>query len=204
LETVIARFGPRGELPSPLSSPPLPFLLPCAPPISPSCAPCSPSRAPGGPCSAPRPAAPRALRPRRLSPSQCRAPMPLATAPRRPRAPHPRRLARAPCPAAVRPGGRALCTTEIAAFAECLKHSAKALSSVALGIKGSTHSASAKPSLPSTFSRALGKENQSLRRRVVETVSLPSASVDTRQRSYLCRVSARQHSAKNPPLPSAT
>jgi hypothetical protein len=56
-------------------------------------------------------------------------------------------------------------TTGIAAFAECLKqsakpqkHSAKALPSIALGKEGSAHSASAKPSLPSTFSRALGKE----------------------------------------------
>ena len=47
-------------------------------------------------------------------------------------------------------------TTRIAAFAKCLKHSAKALPSVALGKEGSAHSASAKPSLPSTFSRALG------------------------------------------------
>jgi hypothetical protein len=61
-----------------------------------------------------------------------------------------------------------------------------------------------KPSLPSTFSRALGKEKQPLRRRVMESASLPSAPGDTLQRSYLCRVSARQHSAKNPPLPSAT
>jgi hypothetical protein len=79
--------------------------------------------------------------------------------------------------------------------------------SVALGKDGSTHSASAKPSLSSTFSRALGKEvlgkeKQPLRRWVTETTSLPSVPGDTRQRSYLCRVSARQHSAKNPPLPS--
>jgi hypothetical protein len=52
--------------------------------------------------------------------------------------------------------------------------------------------------------RALGKEKQSLRRRVTETVSLPSVPGDTRQRSYLCRVSAREHSAKNQSLPSAT
>jgi hypothetical protein len=33
---------------------------------------------------------------------------------------------------------------------------------------------------------------------VTETMSLPSVLGDTRQRSYLCRVSAGQHSAKNP------
>jgi hypothetical protein len=84
------------------------------------------------------------------------------------------------------------------------KHSAKALPSVALDKEGSTHSASVKPSLPSAFSRALGKENQPLRRRVTETAALPSVPGDTRQRSYLCRVSAWKHSAKDPPLPSAT
>jgi hypothetical protein len=46
---------------------------------------------------------------------------------------------------------------------------------------------------------ALGKEKQSLRRWVTETASLPSVPGDTRQRSYLCRVPTRQHSAKNPP-----
>jgi hypothetical protein len=59
---------------------------------------------------------------------------------------------------------------------------------------------------------AFGKEKQPLRRRVTETASLPSVPGDTWQRSYLCRVSARQHSTKNPPgrvpmsdsLPSAT
>jgi hypothetical protein len=74
--------------------------------------------------------------------------------------------------------------------------------SVALGKEGSAHSASIKPSLPSTFSRALGKEKQPLWRRVTETASLPSVPGDTWQRSYLCRVSARQHSAKNQSLPS--
>jgi hypothetical protein len=55
-------------------------------------------------------------------------------------------------------------TTGIAGFAECPKHSAKLLKhsanfllSVALGKEGSAYSASAKPSLLSTFSRALGK-----------------------------------------------
>jgi hypothetical protein len=40
------------------------------------------------------------------------------------------------------------------ALGEALKHSAKALTSVTLGKEGSANSASAKPSLPSTFSRA--------------------------------------------------
>jgi hypothetical protein len=55
-------------------------------------------------------------------------------------------------------------TTGFAGFAECPKHSAKPqkhsaqpLPSVALGKEGSAHSASAKPSLPSVFSRALSK-----------------------------------------------
>jgi hypothetical protein len=51
---------------------------------------------------------------------------------------------------------------------------------------------------------ALGKEKQPLWRRVTEMASLPSVPGDTRQRSYLCRVSDRQHSAKNQSLPSAT
>jgi hypothetical protein len=83
------------------------------------------------------------------------------------------------------------------------------LPSVALGKKGSAHSASTKPSLPSTFSRALdkdfaecrevlGKEKQPSRRGVTETTSLPSVLGDTRQKSYPCRVSGGQHSAKNP------
>jgi hypothetical protein len=63
------------------------------------------------------------------------------------------------------------------------------LPSVTLGKEDSTYSASAKPSLPSTFSRALGKENQPLRRRLTETAPLPSVPADTRQRSYLFRVS---------------
>jgi hypothetical protein len=39
---------------------------------------------------------------------------------------------------------------------------------------------------------------------VTETASLSSVTDDTRQRSYLCRMSAQQHSTKNPSLPSAT
>jgi hypothetical protein len=65
------------------------------------------------------------------------------------------------------------------------------------------------------FSRALGKEvcrvpDSTRQRKAVVTVSgdrdgvLPSVPGDTRQRIHLCRVSARQHSAKNPSLPSAT
>jgi hypothetical protein len=57
------------------------------------------------------------------------------------------------------------CTTGIGCFAEYLKHSAKpekhsaqALPSVALGKKVSANSTSAKASLPSTFSRALGTD----------------------------------------------
>jgi hypothetical protein len=46
--------------------------------------------------------------------------------------------------------------------------------------------------------RALGKEKQALRRRVTEMETLPSVPGDTRRRSSLCRVSAWQHSAKNP------
>jgi hypothetical protein len=95
------------------------------------------------------------------------------------------------------------------------RHSAKALSSAALGKEGSAHSASAKPSLPSNFSRALGREvcrvPDSIRQRKV-AVTAPGDRDGvfaeypgyTRQRSYLCRVSDRQHSAKNPSLPSAT
>jgi hypothetical protein len=56
-------------------------------------------------------------------------------------------------------------TTGIGFFAECLKHSAKpekhstqALPSITLGKEGSAHSTLAKPSLPSTFSWALGTD----------------------------------------------
>jgi hypothetical protein len=51
---------------------------------------------------------------------------------------------------------------------------------------------------------ALGKEKRPLRRRVTETAALPSVNGDTRQRSYLCRVSSRRHSAKRPSLLSAS
>jgi hypothetical protein len=63
-------------------------------------------------------------------------------------------------------------TSGIGCFIECLKHStkhekhsAKSLPSVALGKEGSTNSTSAKASLSSTFSRALGKEKRPSRRR---------------------------------------
>jgi hypothetical protein len=68
---------------------------------------------------------------------------------------------------------------------KALKTLDKLLLSVVLGKQGSTYSASAKSSLPSTFSRALGKEKQPLRRRVTGTESLPSVPGDTRQRSFL-------------------
>jgi hypothetical protein len=76
-----------------------------------------------------------------------------------------------------------------------------------------------KPSLPSTCSRALGKEKQPLRRRVTETTSLPSVCLTalgkeftrvvpisgtlpsawygTRQSVLLCRVPEPLQSAKN-------
>jgi hypothetical protein len=77
---VIAGFGPRGELPSPLPLPlslplPLPFLLPCAPPSSPSRAPqrldllCA-----GGSASCVPVARPRARRRRPCSHTRPRAP----------------------------------------------------------------------------------------------------------------------------------
>jgi hypothetical protein len=126
-------------------------------------------------------------------------------------------------------------TTGIDGFAGCLKALGKTLKT--LGKKGSAHSALAKPSLPSTFSRRVPGNTQ--QRKTVVTApgdgdgvfaecprwhsakelplpsvcqptlskesvsgvpisgSLPSVLGDTRQRSYLCRVSAGQHSAKN-------
>jgi hypothetical protein len=47
--------------------------------------------------------------------------------------------------------------------------------------------------------RTLDREKQPLRHWVTETASLPSVPGDTRQRSYLCRVPAGEHSTKNPP-----
>jgi hypothetical protein len=80
-----------------------------------------------------------------------------------------------------------------------------------LSKEDSAKSASAKASLPSAFSQALGKPlcrvPESIRQRKV-AVTAPGDGdgdfaecclEDTRQRSYLCRVSSRQHSAKSPP-----
>jgi hypothetical protein len=91
-------------------------------------------------------------------------------------------------------------TTGIAAFTECLKHSAKTLLSVALGKEGSAHSASAKPSLPSTFSRALGKEvcrvpDSTRQRKAAVTAPGDGDSVFAECPGW--------HSAKELPLPSA-
>jgi hypothetical protein len=74
-------------------------------------------------------------------------------------------------------------------------------STVTLDKESSANSTSTKASLPSTFSRALGtdftecqtvlgKEKRPSRRRVTEMTSLSSVLGDTRQRSYLCRVSS--------------
>jgi hypothetical protein len=87
-------------------------------------------------------------------------------------------------------------TTGIDLFAECLKHSVKALPSVTLGKKSSTNCTSATTSLMSTFYRTLdkdfaechsvlGKEKPPSRRLVTETVPLPSVLGDTRQRVSL-------------------
>jgi hypothetical protein len=119
LETVIAGFGPRGELPSPLplSLPlPLPFLLHCTPPSS-----SSPPRRlgllrAGG--SAPTPCPPAPLRPAAAaSPAaRPRAPSPPCARRRRPRlrprarGPHARRRRLGPAPVApARPHPRASC-----------------------------------------------------------------------------------------------
>jgi hypothetical protein len=89
------------------------------------------------------------------------------------------------------------------------------LPSVALGKEVSARSTSAKPSLPSTFSRALGKEicrvpDSTRQRKAAVTASgdgdgvFASVPGGTQQRSYLCRVLSVRHSAKKPSLPSAT
>jgi hypothetical protein len=91
-----------------------------------------------------------------------------------------------------------------------VSHSTKSLPSVALDKEGSTHRHRQSLLCRVLFlghsakwfaecQRALGKEKQPLWRQVTETTSLPSVSGDTRQRSYLCQVSAWQHSTKNPP-----
>jgi hypothetical protein len=92
-------------------------------------------------------------------------------------------------------------TTGHSSFAECLRHSAKAilhsakaLPSVTLGKERSANCTSATASLPSTFCRALGKElgkeKSPSRRQVTVTDLLPSVFVGTRQRRLLCRVSS--------------
>jgi hypothetical protein len=104
-------------------------------------------------------------------------------------------------------------TTRIERFAECLKHSAKSLSSVALGKESSVNSTSAMASLSCTFYRALGKnfaECQSVLGKekwsswhwVMETASLPSVLGDTRQRTYLCQASPKTLDKEVTILPS--
>jgi hypothetical protein len=96
--------------------------------------------------------------------------------------------------------GISACTTGIAAFAECLKHSAKTLPSVTLGKQDSAYSASAKPSLPSTLFRALGKEVCRVPYNTRQRKAAVTTSVDgdgafaeclpgsTRQKINLCQV----------------
>jgi hypothetical protein len=111
-------------------------------------------------------------------------------------------------------------TNGIDLFADCLKHSAKpekhsaqALSSVALGKEGSANSTSAKSSLSSTFFGHLAQTLPSARQYsanksrchgagVTETASLPSVLGDTRQKSYLCRVSPNTLGKEGTSLPS--
>jgi hypothetical protein len=138
LETVIAGFGPRGELPSPsLSSPPPPLssslCAPCYPVVRPLRAPsrAPATRSPGGSPApwrprAPSPAAPRPAPPRPAAPCSLPrwlahalvAPCPGGYVPWRPRAPVAARpggpapwclVPRWPCaPVVSRPDGRAL------------------------------------------------------------------------------------------------
>jgi hypothetical protein len=114
-------------------------------------------------------------------------------------------------------------TTRIGRFAECLKHSAKSLSSVALGKvfvecrtrqRALANSTSAKAYLPSTFFRALatefadcqgvlGKEKPSSRRRgdgdgVFAECLLIHSAKKLLLCQLLCRVPTGQHLAKNP------
>jgi hypothetical protein len=71
------------------------------------------------------------------------------------------------------------------------------LPSVALDKQGSANGTSAK-TLPSA-KRYSAKKSGCHDAGVTKTTSLPSVLGDTRQISYLCRVSTDQHSAKNPP-----
>jgi hypothetical protein len=107
------------------------------------------------------------------------------------------------------------CTTGHSSFAECLRHSTKAilhsaktLPSVTLGKERSANCTSATASLPSTFYRALGKEfaechltlgkeKSPSRRQVTVTDPLPSVFFGTRQRGQFCRVSAITALGKN-------
>jgi hypothetical protein len=104
-------------------------------------------------------------------------------------------------------------TTGIDLFAECLKHSVKPGKHSAKKAQQTVHRQSLlcrvlflghSANLFAECQRALGKEKRPLRHREMETAALPSVPGDTRQRSYLCRVSSRQHWAKNPSLSSAT
>jgi hypothetical protein len=87
------------------------------------------------------------------------------------------------------------------------------LPTVALGKEGSTNSTSAKASLPSTFSRALGKEKWSLRRRgngdgffaecqgrhSVKASPLPSVFLEALDKEYIFAECLLGHSTKSPP-----
>jgi hypothetical protein len=113
-------------------------------------------------------------------------------------------------------------TTGHNSFAECLRHSAKAilhsakaLPSVTLGKERSANCTSATASLPSTFCRALGKVG-TRQRKVTVTVpsdgdgsfaecllSWPSAKMaPVGPTASPCAESSRRHSAKEASLPS--
>jgi hypothetical protein len=109
-------------------------------------------------------------------------------------------------------------TTGHSSFAECLRHSAKAilhsakaLPSVTLGKGCSANCTLTTASLPSTFCRALGKEfvecHLSLGkekspswRQVTVTDPLPSVFFGTRQRGQFCRVSTLMTLGKDGPV----
>jgi hypothetical protein len=84
-------------------------------------------------------------------------------------------------------------------LAECLKNNTRQrLCRVSHSAKKTRHIVYQQSLFCRVLFLALNKEKQSLRRRVTETASLSSVPGDTRQRSYLCRVSDWQHWAKNP------
>jgi hypothetical protein len=100
-------------------------------------------------------------------------------------------------------------TTRIGRFAECLKHSANPGKQSAKRVRQTVHWQRLLCRV--LFLRHSAKTLLSARRysvkksgrhgaRVTETTSLPSVLGDTRQRSYLCRVSTDQHPAKNSPV----